>query len=178
MQRLTRIPLAAALGLTIACGTDVVAPPTEDGGGTSLARSGTGSPHFQNQFVDCAFSTTRITCDYKISGLGNTDIVDVFLTGAVLTQADCQNPGGNVAPGQAFETNVTGSQLNLRPENGQITSTIVINASDAPDPVASEVCPNPQWTVVNVRETFTGAFDLFAVVHHQDGTSTRINSRF
>jgi len=29
-----------------------------------------------------------------------------------------------------------------------------------------------------VRETFTGGFDLFAVVHHQDGSSTRIDSRF
>ena len=178
MKRITGMSLAAALGLAIACSPDVVSGPGPEATVPSLARSGTGSPHFANQFTDCAFSTATISCDYKISGLGNTDIVDVFLTAPVHVEADCQNPGGNVAPGQAFETSVTGSQLQLRPENGQITSTITISASDAPDPVASDVCPNPQWTVVNVRETFTGGFDLFAVVHHQDGSSTRIDSRF
>ena len=175
MTRTTLTPFAAVLALSLACATDVVSPP---GGGPALARSGTGNPHFANQFVDCAFSTSTITCDYKISGLGNTDVVDVFLTAPVHVEADCQNPGGNVAPGQAFETSVTGSQLQLRPENGQITNTISISASDAPDPVASQVCPNPQWTVVNVRETFTGDFDLYAIVHHQDGSTTRIDSRF
>jgi hypothetical protein len=59
-----------------------------------------------------------------------------------------------------------------------ITSSTSISASDAPNPVASQVCPNPQWTVVNVRKTFTGEFDLFAVVHHQDGSETRIESEF
>src|SRR5215213_3675595 len=113
MTRTTLIPLAAVLSLTLACATDVVSP-TDDG--PALAMSGTGSPHFANQFVDCSFSTATISCDYKISGLGNTDVVDVFLTAPVHVEADCQNPGGNVAPGQAFETTVTGSQLNLRPE--------------------------------------------------------------
>jgi len=119
-----------------------------------------------------------VLCNYKISGLGNTDVVDVFLTAPVLVQADCRNPGGNVAPGQAFQTSVTASQLQLRPENGQITNTISISASDAPTPSAAQVCPNPMWTVVNVRKTFSGPFDLFATVHHQNGTSTRIDSQF
>ena len=177
MRRTALLSLFTAVTFTLACSTDVTSL-TGSPGDPSLAKSGTGSPHFANQFVDCMFSTATITCDYKISGLGNTDVVDVFLTAPVHVEADCQNPGGNVAPGQAFETSVTGSQLQLRPENGQITNTITINASDAEDPVASEVCPNPQWTVVNVRETFSGGFDLFAVVHHQDGSTTRIESKF
>ena len=174
MKRILLAPLAA-IALAAACSTDPVSPPNV---GPNTARSGTGNPKFARQFTDCTATSTTITCDYKISGLGNTDVVDVFLTAPVLVQADCRNPGGNVAPGQAFETNVTGSQLQLRPENGQITSTISIDASDAPDPVASQVCPNPQWTVVNVRKTFTGGFDLFAVVHHADNTETRIESGF
>lgn len=178
MKRATLIPLAVAFGLATACSTDVVSPPSTSDDVPSLAKSGTGSPHFMRQFTDCNATSTTITCPYKISGLGNTDVVDVFLTSPVLVQADCRNPGGNVAPGQAFETTVTGSQLQLRPENGQITRTISIRASDAPDPVASQVCPNPQWTVVNVRKTFTGEFDLFAIVHHQDGSDTRIESEF
>lgn len=174
MKRTLLLALAAAL--TTACGTDTVTAPNDD---TALfAKSGTGSPKFARQFTDCDFSSNLITCDYKISGLGNTDVVDVFLSAPVLVEADCRNPGGNIAPGQAFVTTVTGSQLQLRPENGQITSSISINASDAPDPVASQVCPNPQWTVVNVRETFTGEFDFFAIVHHQDGTTTRLESGF
>lgn len=178
MKRAMLIPLTIAVGIVTACSGDVVSPTGVPDGGPSLARSGTGNPKFARQFTDCAFSTATITCDYKISGLGNTDVVDVFLTAPVLVEADCQNPGGNVAPGQAFETTVTGSQLQLRPENGQITSTISIDAADAEDPVASQVCPNPQWTVVNVRETFTGEFDLTAVVHHQDGSETSLNSGF
>ena len=178
MKRATLIPLAGAFGLIAACSTDVVSPPSTSDDVPSLAKSGTGSPHFMRQFTDCNATSTTITCPYKISGLGNTDVVDVFLTSPVLVQADCRNPGGNVAPGQAFETTVTGSQLQLRPENGQITRTISIRASDAPDPVASQVCPNPQWTVVNIRKTFTGEFDLFAIVHHQDGSTTRLESEF
>jgi hypothetical protein len=177
MQRKLHLPLAATLALVVACNSDVVTKPGADDAAVS-AKSGTGNPKFARQFTDCDFSSNLITCDYKISGLGNTDVVDVFLTAPVLVEADCQNPGGNVAPGQAFETTVTGSQLQLRPENGQITRTISISASAAPDPVASQVCPNPQWTVVNVRKTFTGEFDLFAIVHHQDGSETRIESEF
>jgi hypothetical protein len=178
MKRTLYVPLAATLALVVACNSDVVTQPGADDLAAASAKSGTGSPKFLPQFTDCDFSSNLITCDYKISGLGNTDVVDVFLTAPVLVEADCRNPGGNIAPGQAFETTVTGSQLQLRPENGQITSTISIRASDAPDPVASQVCPNPQWTVVNVRETFTGEFDLFAIVHHQDGSQTRIESEF
>jgi len=178
MKRMMLLPLAAAVGLSSACGGPDAVSPRMAGTPPSFAQSGTGNPKFARQFTDCTASSTSIVCNYKISGLGNTDVVDVFLTAPVLVQADCQNPGGNVAPGQAFETNVTASQLQLRPENGQITRTISISAADAPTPTARQVCPNPQWTVVNVRKTFTGGFDLFAVVHHQDGSSTRIDSQF
>jgi hypothetical protein len=177
MKRTLYLPLAVVLTLVAACSADVTQPNTDDVTAAS-AKSGTGNPKFAPQFTDCDFSSNIITCNYKISGLGNTDVVDVFLTAPVLVEADCRNPGGNVAPGQAFETTVTGSQLQLRPENGQITSSISISASDAPDPIASQVCPNPQWTVTNVRKTFTGEFDLFAIVHHQDGSDTRIESGF
>ena len=174
----TMLLALAAASLGAACaGTEVTAPRTPELT-PSLAMGGTGNPKFARQFTDCTATSTSVVCAYKISGLGNTDVVDVFLTAPVLVQADCRNPGGNVAPGQAFETNVTASQLDLRPENGQITQTITINASDAPTPSASQVCPNPQWSVVNVRKTFTGGFDLFAIVHHQDGSSTRIESAF
>jgi hypothetical protein len=177
MKRMILTPIAAAFVLTAACGTtDPVSPPTTPQVVPDFAASGTGSPKFAKQFTDCSATSSLISCDYKISGLGNTDVVDVFLTAPVHVEADCRNPGGNVAPGQAFETNVTASQLQLRPENGQITNSISISASDAPNPVASEVCPNPQWTVVNVRKTFSGGFDLFAVVHHQNGSDTRIES--
>ena len=177
MKRMMLLSLTIAAGLAACGGSDVVSPPSP-AAAPSLAASGTGNPKFARQFTDCSATSTSILCNYKISGLGNTDVVDVFLTAPVLVQADCQNPGGNVAPGQAFQTNVTGSQLQLRPENGQITRSISISASDAPTPSASQVCPNPQWTVVNVRKTFTGGFDLFAIVHHQDGSSTRIDSQF
>jgi hypothetical protein len=178
MKRMMLISLVVVGGLSTACGGTDVAGPRSPDVAPSLAMSGTGSPKFARQFTDCSATSTSVICNYKISGLGNTDVVDVFLTAPVLVQADCRNPGGNVAPGQAFQTSVTASQLQLRPENGQITNTISISASDAPTPSASQVCPNPQWSVVNVRKTFTGPADLFAVVHHQDGSSTRIESQF
>jgi hypothetical protein len=165
----------AGVALVAACSADLVTRPASNSD-PAAAKSGTGNPKFAKQFTSCDASSTTITCNYKISGLGNTDVVDVFLSSTVLVQADCRNPGGNIAPGQAFETTVTGSQLQLRPENGQITSSISISASDAPDPVASQVCPNPQWTVVNIRKSFTGDFDFFAIVHHQDGSTERLES--
>jgi hypothetical protein len=178
MRRTMILSLTVAVGLGSGCaGTDVSAPRSPEVS-PSFAASGTGSPKFAKQFTDCSATSTSVLCNYKISGLGNTEVVDVFLTAPVLVQADCRNPGGNVAPGQAFETSVTASQLNLRPENGQITNTISISASDAPTPSAAQVCPNPMWTVVNVRKTFSGPFDLFAIVHHQDGTTSRIESQF
>lgn len=176
MKYVRSLPWLAAVVLFTAC-SDVTSP-TVYNDGPNFAASGTGNPKFARQFTDCTASSTDIACDYKISGLGNTDVVDVFLTATVRTEADCQNHGGNVAPGQAFETEVSASQLELRPENGQITSTISISASSAPDPVASQVCPNPLWTVVNVRETFVGDFNLFAVVHHEDGSTSQIESEF
>src|SRR6185503_21348769 len=97
--------LLITAGLATACSTDATAPRTPTPI-PSLAASGTGHPKFMKQFTDCAATSTTVSCDYKISGLGDTEIVDVFLTAPVLVQADCRNPGGNVAPGQAFQTSV------------------------------------------------------------------------
>ena len=178
MRRTMILSLVAAAGLGTGCANTHVSAPRSPELAPSFAASGTGNPKFARQFTNCSATSTSVLCNYKISGLGNTDVVDVFLTAPVLVQADCRNPGGNVAPGQAFQTSVTASQLDLRPENGQITNTISISASNAPTPSAAQVCPNPMWTVVNVRKTFSGPFDLFAIVHHQNGTSTRIDSQF
>src|SRR5687768_4434109 len=70
MKRTLYLPFAAALALVAACNTDGVTRPGTDDITAASAKGGTGNPKFARQFTDCDFSSTTISCDYKISGLG------------------------------------------------------------------------------------------------------------
>ena len=64
----------------------------------------------------------------------------------------CTNPAGNVAPGQSFETDLTGSSGPLAtPRNGQFRFALTSNAPSAP----AGSCPNPQWTATVTDVQFT-----------------------
>lgn len=147
-------------------------------GAPALSVQGGGSPKFSNKDTHCTATSTSITCTYKITGLGNTDVVDVFVTDPVTVSGVCRNHGGQVVEAQDFTSTLSGSALNLQPENGQITGSLDLSASSAPNPSASSVCPGANWTLANLSKTFVGAPDLYAIVHHQDGTTVRIDSAF
>jgi hypothetical protein len=179
MQRRMILPLTTVF-LAAAC-SDVTTSPTSQSrptGVPSLAIHGGGSPKFSNKDTDCTVSLASITCSYKITGLGNTDVVDIFLSAQVTVSGQCENHGGQIVEAKDYTLTVSGSQLQLRPENGQVTGSITLNASDAASPSVLEVCPNGNWSLINVTKAFVTDADLYAIIHHQDGSEIRIDSAF
>ena len=171
--------LATVLPAAFACSESGTAPRSlEPKGAPAFAVRGGGSPKFSSKDTDCTATGTSITCSYKITGLGNTDLVDVFVSALVTVSGDCRNHGGQVVEAQDFTGTATGSRLNQQPENGQITGTLTLSASSASSPSAQSVCPNGNWTLANVSKAFVGDADLYAVVHHQDGSTSRVDSAF
>ena len=177
MQR--RMSLVVPVLALLAC-TEVGTSPSSltPMGRPALAVQGGGNPKFSNKDTDCSASGTSITCSYKITGLGNTDVVDIFLSALVTVSGDCRNHGGQVVEAQDFTGTGTGSDLNVQPENGQVTGSVDVLASSASNPSVTSVCPNGNWTLANVSKTIVGDPDLYAIVHHQDGSTTRIDSEF
>lgn len=172
------VAAAAALLAAAACADPLTSPAPTPDMRASLATTGGGSPKFSAKETDCSSGSTSIYCTYKITGLGNTDIVDVFLTAVVSVSGQCRNHGGQIVEVKDWRSTASGQQLNQRPENGQINGAISISASAAASPSASQVCPNGQWTLTNVSKVFVGGIDLYAVVHRQDGSTERVDSEY
>ena len=122
------------------------------------------SPHFKKGGTPvCTFSgTTRIptTCTASLAGLGNADVnVHLSVSGFALYQ--CQNGGGNTAPGQnrvlagpaTSDTAIPASAI----KNGNLTFTTNPATLTAATTVsgATAGCPNNNWTGVNPTLTLT-----------------------
>ena len=152
------------LALIAACGDPTATRVTTPGDGP-LAATGTGNPRFSRKDAGCSLTQDgSVTCAYKITGLGNTDMVDVTIHATVRLSADCQNPGGNVAPGQAYTTSTSKTLEDQRPENGQITGSVTLDLGAIANPTAAAICPNGKWMVVNVSKAVL-TYDFFAVVN-------------
>jgi hypothetical protein len=134
-----------------------------------------GSPHFKHGGEpSCTISgtTSKVTsCSASLAGLGNTD-VKVTLTTSGSAVYQCQNGGGNTAPGQnkvLIGPSVTpvifpADQI----KNGNLSFTIQ-NTLTAPATVtgAQAGCPNANWTGVNPVVTLT---DISLVIEQPVGT--------
>ena len=123
------------------------------------------SPHFKkNGSPTCTISasgaTASTTCQAVLAGLGNAD-VDITVTVAGFAVYQCQNGGGNTAPGQnkvlvgpvTAPTHIDASQI----KNGNlsfVTNPAVLTASDTVSGAAAG-CPNSHWTGVNPTLTVT-----------------------
>ena len=148
MRRLTTI-LALALGLLLVTAQ------------ASLAQS----PHFKKGgepvcTVSGSGATRSTTCSASLAGLGNGDLlIEVTVSGFAVYQ--CQNQGGNTAPGQnkvlvgpvTEPTVIPGDQI----KNGNVSFTTDAAVLTAPATVtgAEAGCPNPNWTGVNPTLTTT-----------------------
>ncbi len=116
--------------------------------GAAIAQSG----HFvQNQ--TCTDEGTTVECRGKVAGLGGTTFeIRVSATGSGIVE--CTNPGGNVAPGQTFETSVSGSSGPLAtPRNGQYRYSLESVTPQAPP----GSCPNSMWSASVVDVEFGDA---------------------
>jgi hypothetical protein len=94
---------------------------------------------------------TQVSCDVKVAGLGGTTF-EITVTAPGVAAVECENPGGNVAPGQDTEITATGTTgPQPTPRNGSVTfrdlTTVAPTVPNVP------TCPNPQWTarVVDVE---------------------------
>lgn len=142
--------------LAVLIGTCCVTAPT------ALASS----PHFKNGGTPvCTISgsgttSTSTTCTGSLTGLGNGDLtINVTVSGFAVYQ--CQNGGGNVAPGQnkvlvgpsTTPTTIPGTAI----KNGNLTFTTNPAVLSAPSTVSGSAagCPNPNWTGVNPTLTVT-----------------------
>jgi hypothetical protein len=123
-----------------------------------------GSAHFKKGGEpSCTFSGTTsipVTCSATLAGLGNQDLnVGLSVSGTALYQ--CQNGGGNTAPGQnrvqigpaTSNTGIPASAI----KNGNLTFTTNPATLTAAPTVSGAVagCPNPNWTGVNPTLTLT-----------------------
>ncbi len=133
-----------------------------------------GSPHFKKGGTPtCTFSGTTsipVTCSGTLAGLGNEDLnLHLSVSGFALYQ--CQNGGGNTAPGQnrvllgpaTADTAIPAGAI----KNGNLTFTTNPATLTAAPTVsgATAGCPNPNWTGVNPTLTLTSiTLDIFQPV--------------
>ena len=116
----------------------------------AMAQSG----HFVGTPV-CTDKGTTVECKGKVAGLGGTTFrISVDAVG--IADVQCENPGGNVAPGQATTVRTSGTTGNMpTPRNGQYRFTV---STLDPNPLPSTpTCPNNQWTPHIVDVAFTSA---------------------
>jgi hypothetical protein len=123
------------------------------------------SPHFKKGgepvcTVTLTGSSSSTTCTGTLAGLGNQDLdLNTTVSGSAVYQ--CQNGGGNVAPGQnkvlvgpvTAPTHIPGSAV----KNGNLTFTTNPAVLTAPSTVSASQagCPNANWTGVNPTLTVT-----------------------
>jgi hypothetical protein len=132
----------ALFGVGSATTAFAASPHFKKGGEPTCTISGTGT------------NSTSTTCTASLSGLGGGDLaINVTVSGSALYQ--CQNGGGNTAPGQnrvlvgpsTTPTTIPGSQI----KNGNVTFTTNPATLSAPATVSGSQagCPNANWTGVN-----------------------------
>ena len=122
--------------------------------GTALAQSG----HFVGT-PTCRDVGTQVECTGKVAGLGGTTFT-ITVEAEGIASVECRNPAGNVAPGQSFETDLSGtSGPHSTPRNGQARFAVASTAPSAP----AGSCPNPMWTatVTDVQFTSPATLTLF-----------------
>lgn len=123
------------------------------------------SPHFKKGgsptcTVATSGASSTTTCTATMAGLGNEDVhIDTTVSGFAVYQ--CQNAGGNTAPGQnkvlvgpvTAPTDIDSDAI----KNGNLKFTTNPAILTAPDTVtgAQAGCPNPNWTGVNPSLTVT-----------------------
>jgi hypothetical protein len=144
----------------------------------TAASASAASPHFKKGGQPTCTITTSgsnsatVVCNGTLSGLGNADLaITTSVKGFAVYQ--CQNAGGNIAPGQnkvlvgpaTSTTSIPASQI----KNGNLTfaTNPVTLSAGATASAAVAGCPNNNWTGVNPVLTVT---DISLVIEQPPGT--------
>ena len=132
--------------------------------GTVSAVAVAASPHFKRGgtpvcTIDQSGGTATAECRGTLAGLGNQDLlINTTLTGFAVFQ--CQNQGGNIAPGQnRVLTGPTTTPTTIPAgaiKNGNVTF-VATGTLEAPETVSGAEAgfPNPNWTGINPTLTVT-----------------------
>jgi|SRR5688572_869586 len=92
-----------------------------------------------------------ITATGDLSGLGNQPAT-ATITQTVTAFYTCQNPGGNIAPGQeGVSVTSPDSDQQLTSKNGRAQLNVTTNQVVVPQEVSGREagCPNGKWTGIN-----------------------------
>jgi hypothetical protein len=109
------------------------------------------NPHFVRG-PEATDQGTTLNVTGSIAGLGGADgeaIVGIVADGVAIF--DCQNPGGNIAPGQRKEVTVEGEQAVQPSRAGRVNFNVTTLEPD----LANADCPNPKWTPILRDVEFT-----------------------
>jgi hypothetical protein len=121
--------------------------------GAALAQSG----HFLQggrQAPLCVDLGTVVACSGKVAGLGGTTF-EITVQAPATAIIECENPGGNVAPGQDTQITAAGTSGPLpTPRNGHFRFAIMTVPLVVPN---TPTCPNPGWTAHVVDVVFGDA---------------------
>jgi hypothetical protein len=99
----------------------------------------------------CVDIGTQLQCSGKVAGLGGTEF-EITVEAEAIVSVECENPGGNRAPGQDTAITAAGSSGPLAtPRNGRYEFTVMTDPISVPN---YPTCPNPQWTAHVVDVTF------------------------
>jgi hypothetical protein len=117
------------------------------------------NPHFVRTPIGTD-QGTQLQVSGKVAGLGS-DPVNVVVEAEGLATVECENPGGQIAPGQDTTVDASGQSGPITPRNGQITFNVLTAEPTVPN---FPTCPNPQWEAHVTDVEFTSAtvtvFDL------------------
>jgi hypothetical protein len=144
---------------------------------TGLTAAQANSPHFKKGgepvcTVTITASTASTTCRTVLAGLGNQDLLATVTTSGFAVY-QCQNQGGNVAPGQnkVLEGPVTEPTFidSSAIKNGNltlVTNPTVLTAANQVSAAAAG-CPNNNWIGINPVLTVTS---IVLVIEQPVGT--------
>ena len=130
------------------------------------------SPHFIGTPRITKNPDFSLTASFKAAGLGNV-VSDVFLSSSGGTaDLQCVNPGGNDPPPKRVDFGpLQGETVTVTPRNGQVTATVSLGPPSLPG--ASELCPNPNWSVRTISVTYDNV-----VLHIQQGGQDVLTHNF
>ena len=111
------------------------------------------SAHFIGTPTIVKNPNASLTATFKAAGLGNVVSAAFLSSSGGTAVVQCVNPGGNNPPPQRVSFGpLQGQTTFIPPSNGQITASVSIGPP--PLPSASQICPNPNWSVSLVSITY------------------------
>ena len=131
------------------------------------------NPHFKNGGEPvCTISDPdqTVSCTGSLAGLGNQNLtVDLTVSGEATFQ--CQNKGGNIAPGRnkvPFTSSTSTMFGKDEIKNGSLTFTVSVVPTAGQVSGKEAGCPNGNWKAVNGTFTLTG---ISLVISQPPGTT-------